>query len=404
MIAFRSLVSHYAHSAAMTYYGKNNPPLSGLGLAPGPNGPSTASWFLSGQTDATGPIRRIALNSFPFLVGRSSDAGLCLNARSVSKNHAELLLEGEQLWIRDLNSTNGTYANGERLHAPIQLNNGDLVQFASLVFRIGREESKTMGHTSAEQNLCDHALALMQFDRLINDGGVFPYYQPIVSFADGQPVAFEVLGRSRIYGITTPADMFNAAAQLNQTKQLSALFRGLGVSTAVQNKLGSNLFLNTHPHELGSTELIESLNQLRGQFPDELLTLEIHEQAVTNNDMFHELRAALCDLSIQLAFDDFGQGQTRIIELSEVRPNYLKFDMGLTRGIHKASADRQKVVSMLARMVNELGIVSLAEGVESQGDQQVLAEMGFQLGQGFFFGRPAAIGKYAPPSQPPPRP
>jgi EAL domain-containing protein (putative c-di-GMP-specific phosphodiesterase class I) len=118
--------------------------------------------------------------------------------------------------------------------------------------------------------------------------------------------------------------------------------------------------------------------------------------------MIQELRGTLRDLSIQLAFDDFGEGQTRIIELGEVRPDFLKFDMGLTRAIHKASADRQKVVSMLAKMVNELGIISLAEGVESIEDHQVLTDMGFQLGQGFFYGRPAAVSKYAPGPNPAP--
>jgi EAL domain-containing protein (putative c-di-GMP-specific phosphodiesterase class I) len=62
--------------------------------------------------------------------------------------------------------------------------------------------------------------------------------------------------------------------------------------------------------------------------------------------------------------------------------------------IHSATPERQKVVSMIVRMVNELGIVSLAEGVEEAEDHAILAQMGFQLGQGFYYGRPAPISKY----------
>jgi EAL domain-containing protein (putative c-di-GMP-specific phosphodiesterase class I) len=70
--------------------------------------------------------------------------------------------------------------------------------------------------------------------------------------------------------------------------------------------------------------------------------------------------------------------------------------MGLTRLIHLASRT-QKVVSTLVRMVNELGVVSLAEGVETIEDHHILVDMGFELGQGFYYGRPAPISKYRPP-------
>jgi EAL domain-containing protein (putative c-di-GMP-specific phosphodiesterase class I) len=153
------------------------------------------------------------------------------------------------------------------------------------------------------------------------------------------------------------------------------------------------LFLHTHPDELGGIGLIQSLEILRRNFPDQPLTLEIHEAAVTDCQMVNRLRDALRDLSIFLAFDDFGEGQARLVELSEARPDFLKFDMGLTRNIHAASLERQKVVSMIARMVNELGITSLAEGVESQQDHEVLCQMDFKLAQGFFYGQPNPISK-----------
>ena len=357
---------------------------------------ANARWFLSGQTDTAGPIRRLSVNASPFVVGRVAEASLRLDTRSVSKGHAELLLEGDELWIRDLNSTNGTYANGEKITGLTKLNIGDLVQFATLVFRVGRDDAKTMGHTSAENDVCDQALAIMQFDRLINDGGVFPFYQPIVEMSDQSTIAFEILGRSRLFGLTTPAEMFSAAQQLNQTTQLSDVFRSLGVDTAVKNQLHTNLFMNTHPDELGTKGLADSLQLLRRTHPEQTLTLEIHEKAVTDCQMTRELRALLKDLNIQLAFDDFGEGQARLVELSEVMPDYLKFDMGLTRLIHSASPERQKVVSMIARMVNELGIISLAEGVEEAEDHKILVDMGFKLGQGFYYGRPAPISKYSP--------
>ena len=110
-----------------------------------------------------------------------------------------------------------------------------------------------------------------------------------------------------------------------------------------------------------------------------------------------EMVAVLNDVDIQLAFDDFGAGRTRLLELSEICPKYVKFDMELTRNIEVASPKRQEVVSMLATMVNNLGIQTLAEGVENGANHQTLVEMGFKLGQGYYYGRPSQITKYAAP-------
>ena len=70
--------------------------------------------------------------------------------------------------------------------------------------------------------------------------------------------------------------------------------------------------------------------------------------------------------------------------------------MTLTRRIHAASLAHQKMVSMVVRMVNELGITSLAEGIEYPDDLTVLTEMGFHLGQGYHLGRPAPICQVLP--------
>ena len=101
------------------------------------------------------------------------------------------------------------------------------------------------------------------------------------------------------------------------------------------------------------------------------------------------LRDALTDLDVRLAYDDFGSGQVRLAELVEVRPDYLKFDISLVRDIHVASARHQQMVASLVSMVRELGVVPLAEGVETQAESDTCLQLGFELGQGFFYDKPA---------------
>ena len=141
-----------------------------------------------------------------------------------------------------------------------------------------------------------------------------------------------------------------------------------------------HLFLNTHPRELEKPGLIPSLETLRRNHPVQSLTLEIHESAVTDAARITAIRPALSDLDIGLAYDDFGIGQSRLKELVEGSPDYVKFDMSLIRNLDAATAQQQHLVSSLVQMVGSLGILSLAEGVETEAEDAVCRQMGFDLG------------------------
>jgi EAL domain-containing protein (putative c-di-GMP-specific phosphodiesterase class I) len=89
--------------------------------------------------------------------------------------------------------------------------------------------------------------------------------------------------------------------------------------------------------------------------------------------------------------NDFGVGQTRLSELIEAPPDYLKFDMSLIRGIEKAPVERPRMLGSLVRIVLDLGINPLAEGIETSEEAEVCRSLGFQTVQGFYFGRPTPL-------------
>ena len=350
-------------------------------------------WFLSGQISDSEPLRRFQIHTLPFSVGRKTESALCLPVGCISKDHAEIFDAGGSIGLRDLGSTNGTYVNGEQLTGEKLLKDNDIIQFATIVFRVGSAMVATDHHT-IQEDVCDQALAMIQFERLISDGGLHPHFQPIVELEDQSRIGYEVLGRSRLFGLQSPYEMFHAASQLNLEAQLSEAFRDRGVEIGKQFPTNMNLFVNTHPKELDHPELYGSLVTLREMAPEQTITLEIHEGASTNMTMMRKLCSVLKDLDIMLAFDDFGVGRARLVELGEVRPDFLKFDMKLTKNINSAPKKRQELVALFANMVNNLGIKTLAEGVETRECHELLLEMGFQLGQGFYYGRPSPIGKY----------
>jgi pSer/pThr/pTyr-binding forkhead associated (FHA) protein len=81
-----------------------------------------------------GPLAglRLPLMDGTFVFGRGSQAGIELPDKSVSRRHAEIRVEGDQLSIRDLGSTNGTRLNGQLITAWRTLRDGDEIQLGDL--------------------------------------------------------------------------------------------------------------------------------------------------------------------------------------------------------------------------------------------------------------------------------
>ncbi len=350
-------------------------------------------WALLRSATESNDEQSITVQSFPFSVGRRPGSSLQLNHRTVSGHHADLEIDQGQLWVTDRQSTNGTYVNGRRISDPCPLREEDLLQFADVAFRIKRSGHITSCHT-VQEDVCDQALALVQFDRLMENRLVTPFFQPIIDLSNGRYIGYEVLARSRLFGLESCAAMFNAAARLNMEVELSRMLRWEGIREGLALPEGSVLFVNTHPLEIRREGLIDSMASARQLSQDVPIILEIHEGAVTDPKEMRELRAQLRELNIGVAYDDFGAGQTRLSELTEAPPDFLKFDISLIRDIDKAAPERQRMLASLVSLVKDLGISPLAEGIETPGEADVCRAMGFTSAQGFHFGRPAPVHQY----------
>lgn len=351
-------------------------------------------WFLSGPTSAGDALRHIPIDDDVFVVGRKPGVMLRLNFRTVSGNHAEFKNENGKIILRDMGSTNGTYVNGKRLEpdTPITVSDEDLIHFAEAPFRIRRQSPTGVTAGTISENVCDQALALVQFDRLMSQRLVRPHFQPIVRMNDASQLGFEVLGRGSVFGLESVGAMFQAAEQLNLEVELSRLLRWEGLRVGRDIPERPILFVNTHPKELEDTEaLIDSLVQVREMAGSLDLVLEIHEAAVTQPASMKRLHSEMRRLNIQLAYDDFGAGQARLAELVAAKPDYVKFDIGLIRGIDTADDNRFKMLQTLVQMVRDLDVLALAEGIETPEEAEACVDIGFELAQGYHFGRPAPV-------------
>lgn len=347
-------------------------------------------WTLTEYGSGEHQNRTFALASRMSKVGRSPEADLVVTDNSVSKLHAEIEPSEGGLCVRDLESRNGTFVNCRPIQRAL-LKEGDIVQFANAVYRVGRRDPLDAPQT-AEEGILPWAQTLLLFDKLITERAVVPHYQPIVLLGTAETVGYEVLARSNLEGLKQPYAMFQAADRLNQNATLSELMRDEALRIIIGTDMGrSQFFLNTHPCEVVTDRLIDSLRALRARYPDTNIMLEIHEGAVVEPAAVHRIRGVLTELDMLLSYDDFGAGQGRLVELGEIPPDVLKFDMAMIRDIDKAPASKQEVLATLVQLANDLGCKTLAEGVETREESDVCLQMGFHLGQGFFYGRPVPV-------------
>jgi len=362
---------------------------------------SSSKWYLESRLDDRGKVRRTAVHPLPFMVGRQIDSDLFLNSGHGSQRHAELFQRGGGLWVKDLQSTNGTSVNGSKLTSECPLHDGDIIHFADCELRVvvapadATLQTTQVFSLTEQERLETQIRAPAVFRKLLSQRDVRTDFQPVVQLPDQQISGYELLGRAEIGGVTTsPAELFYIAEKLGEEVALSETFREVGLAQASRLETqGSTpapaFYLNTHPAELSDPDaLLDSIRDLRRQYPEPRLVLEIHEASVANISSLQTLRAGLEVMQIDLAFDDFGTGQARLLELTEVHPKYLKFDAAWIENLHQASEQRVEMVESLLRMVTDLGITPIAECVESHEEATACYRLGFRLAQGNYFGLP----------------
>ncbi|MDY7036021.1 MAG: EAL domain-containing protein [Thermodesulfobacteriota bacterium] len=362
-------------------------------------------WCLESASDS-GNKWIVPIKPIPFTIGRSQDCDLTLLSKGTSRRHAQINISGSMLWIRDLGSTNGTFLNRKRITEAETLEPGDIIHFGNVLFSVRmidpihvgiRDTTETLLFGTSEilnNNLKSYA---PEFKKMLQNRTVVPYFQPILDLSDNRIVGYEILGRipKECKLPPNPIDLFNIAVSLDLEFELSSLFREEGIRQGIKLPGTPNLFMNTHPIELFQIdELEKSLKKISEFSLKNAIILEISEKAITDLKEMKRLSAALKELNIGLAYDDFGSGQARLIELAEFPPDFLKFDASIVRNIHLAPRRLHQLIDTFLNISHDIGILTVAEGVECLEEGKTCKQLGFDCVQGNFFGYPLPIDNY----------
>ena len=232
-----------------------------------------------------------------------------------------------------------------------------------------------------------HAELSHQLDRAL--ATVYMAYQPIVSWSTLSVIAYEALIRTHEPSFTSPGQIFAAAEALGRLHEVGRLVRR-SVSEALRSLPHElDMFVNLHPNDLRDPDLFSSTAPLSAFASRVVLEVTERESLSGFGDVAGHA-AALRSLGFRLAVDDFGSGYGGLGSLVQLRPDIVKIDMGLVRGVD-SDPTKLKMVASALTLCNELGMSVVAEGVETAGERDALLGIGYDLMQGFLFARPGRL-------------
>ncbi|NDU85703.1 MAG: bifunctional diguanylate cyclase/phosphodiesterase [Ferrovum sp.] len=247
----------------------------------------------------------------------------------------------------------------------------------------------------------------------LKDNRIVPYYQPMFDLTTGEVVAFETLARLKeTDGTTVSAGMFietiekyGLGRELDRTI-LENSFQAVKVLTD-QGLPPPRLFLNLSAQEIQGRGILGFAEQLCRQFsiPPSLIVFEILERdAIGDMTNMRKFLSNLRDKGFAFALDDFGSGYNSFHYLRELRFDFVKLDGAFVRNILNSKVD-QILIKNLNHLCQELGILTVAEFVESHEILMVLTEMGINYAQGYHLGLPVSAMTLPHPAYaaPPPR-
>jgi diguanylate cyclase (GGDEF)-like protein len=221
-------------------------------------------------------------------------------------------------------------------------------------------------------------------------------YQPVVDVVRGRIAGMEALlrWRSEALGDVSPAEFVPIAERTGLILPIGRFVLARAIEQlAIWRDAGHNLVVsvNVSPSQLADEQLPDLLEELLAVYrvPGEVLLLELTETALMRDTgtQPREVLDRLRRTGAGLVLDDFGTGYSSLSRLSSLELAAVKIDRTFIASMATDPASRA-VVSAVLQMAGPLRCVVVAEGVETEHQRDLLAELGCPRAQGYLFGAP----------------
>lgn len=288
-------------------------------------------------------------------------------------------------------------AAGTASQTKMQESAQQLLNQAELALRVGKEGSGQQ-HLSYQSGLLeqtrDKFIVQQQLREAVKQGQLLNYYQPIVNAKTGQLVGIELLSRWQLEGNFVSPDVFIPIAEgIGIIDDIA--FQSLATACDDLHILHESgefpyVSINLTGAQLCSSSVLETFKQIVAQkaIAPADIKLEITESTLIRNQEsairnMNELRSA----GFQIFLDDFGTGYSSLKYIQDFPLNAIKIDRSFVSNISNSTA----VIDTIITLAESLGVICIAEGVETSAERDYLLNKGCSFMQGYFYSKPVAI-------------
>jgi diguanylate cyclase (GGDEF)-like protein/PAS domain S-box-containing protein len=226
------------------------------------------------------------------------------------------------------------------------------------------------------------------------------HYQPLIDLSTGGMIGVEALIRwpEPGGGLIQPGEFIPLAEEMGLIEAIGdwvveEFSRQDGLWRA--DGLALEISFNLSPRQLWQPDVVDKISsRLRsGGMDPARLTVEITEStAMTDPDRTQAILEDMHGRGLRLAIDDFGTGYSSLARLKHMPFDVLKIDRSFIRDVD-TDRDAASMVSAMIALAQNLGMIALAEGIETEAEWMWLADRGCAQGQGYYFSRPVPPGE-----------
>jgi EAL domain-containing protein (putative c-di-GMP-specific phosphodiesterase class I)/GGDEF domain-containing protein len=239
-----------------------------------------------------------------------------------------------------------------------------------------------------------------ELKQLIRDERIRTVWQPVVEMASGAVFGFEALARGPKDSLfEMPRAMFALSGRVGAAGDLDRLCRAAAIREGAAVVAGGKLFVNVLPSTLADPEwrhgTVSELLAAAGRKPQDVV-VEVSERAVGHDaESLAIACSGLREDGFALALDDVGTGRDGGEALDRLRPDYLKVDASVVRGIDR-NLVKQEIFATIARQGSAIGARVVAVGVESAEEAATVRALGTAYAQGYHYAGPAPRERWVP--------
>ncbi|HWS39334.1 MAG TPA: EAL domain-containing protein [Actinoplanes sp.] len=246
------------------------------------------------------------------------------------------------------------------------------------------------------------AALIRELNQAIEEQQFVLVYQPIVRLTDGMIMGVEALIRWNhpARGMVSPVEFIPIAERTGQIVDIGRWALGEACRQAADwiieapGRVPLYVGVNVAGRQLRDPGLVADVAAALATagLPAGLLVIEVTETAVLDDEQSHATMEALRDLGVRLALDDFGTAASSLGLLLTCPVNSLKLDRSFVESINTVSR-QAAVATAVSQMAAALEFASVAEGIETEEQADLLRGLGYQHGQGYLYSRPVPPGR-----------